>query len=148
MQRELAEQTRQLEAERRALREEWVRRQRKRIAELEQRFADALAEHEREMARALEAVKDRELRAQIEKQSRRRIGRGARGGAQRGRCRRGGAPFGVAGGSGRRGGAARPACARGTRGRRAGARARLSCRRWCCGGATERAPRSRPGRCG
>lgn len=73
MQRELAEQARSLEAERRALREEWVGRQKKRIAELEKRFADALAAHEKEIAAALEAVKERELRAQIEKQSKRRL---------------------------------------------------------------------------
>ena len=73
MQRELAEQARQLDKERRALREEWVERQKKRIGELEKRFADALATHEKEMARALEAVKERELRAQLEKQSRRRL---------------------------------------------------------------------------
>jgi DNA mismatch repair protein MutS2 len=73
MQRELAEQARSLEAERRALREEWVERQKKRIAELEKRFADALAAHEKEMARALEAVQERALRAQIEKQSKRRL---------------------------------------------------------------------------
>jgi DNA mismatch repair protein MutS2 len=73
MQRELAEQARSLEAERRALREEWVGRQKQRIAELEKRFADALAAHEKEMARALEAVKERELCAQIEKQSKRRL---------------------------------------------------------------------------
>ena len=73
MQRELAEQSSKLERERRALREEWVERQKKRIAELEKRFADALAAHEKETARALEAVKERELRAQIEKQSKRRL---------------------------------------------------------------------------
>ncbi len=74
MQRELAEQTRELQEERRALREEWVERQRRRIAELEKRFADALAEHEKAMARVLEAVKDRELRVQLEKTSKRRVG--------------------------------------------------------------------------
>jgi DNA mismatch repair protein MutS2 len=73
MQRELARQAKQLEDERRALREEWVERQKKRITELEKRFADALAQHEKEMARALEAVKERELRGQIEKQARRRM---------------------------------------------------------------------------
>lgn len=73
MQRELAEQARRVEAERRELREEWVGRQKTRIAELEQRFNAAVAEHERQMARAIEAVKDRELRAQIEKQSRRKL---------------------------------------------------------------------------
>ncbi|HEY1866580.1 MAG TPA: Smr/MutS family protein [Candidatus Acidoferrales bacterium] len=74
MQRELTEQTRQLEEERRALRKDWVSRQRQRIAELEKRFAEALAEHEREIARVLEGVKDRELRSQIEKQTRRKAG--------------------------------------------------------------------------
>jgi DNA mismatch repair protein MutS2 len=73
MQRDLAEQARQLEAERRTLREEWIARQRGRIAELEKQFAAALAEYERQMTRAIEAVKDRELRAQIEKQSRRKL---------------------------------------------------------------------------
>jgi DNA mismatch repair protein MutS2 len=73
MQRHLAEQGQQLEAERRELREEWVARQRSRIAELEQKFAAALEQHERQMARAIEAVKDRELRAQLEKQSKRKL---------------------------------------------------------------------------
>ena len=73
MQRDLAEQARHLETERRELREEWIARQRGRIAELEQKFAAALEEHERQMARAIEAVKDRELRAQLEKQSRRKL---------------------------------------------------------------------------
>jgi len=73
MRRDLAGQTQRLDQERRALREEWVERQRKRIAELEQRVADALAQHERDVSRALETVKDRELRAQLEKQSRRRM---------------------------------------------------------------------------
>jgi DNA mismatch repair protein MutS2 len=72
MQTDVAEQARRLEQERRALREEWVGRQKKRIAELEKRFADALAAHEKEIALAIESVKDRELRAQLEKQSRRR----------------------------------------------------------------------------
>jgi DNA mismatch repair protein MutS2 len=73
MQRDLAEQARQLEDERRALREEWVSRQRRRIAELEKTFAEAIAQHEREMARMIEAVREREMRAQIEKQSRRKL---------------------------------------------------------------------------
>ena len=73
MQRDLAEQARQLEAERRELREEWIARQRGRLAELEQKFAAALAEHEQRMTRAIEAVKDRELQGQLEKQSRRKL---------------------------------------------------------------------------
>ncbi len=55
MQHELAAETRRLEEERRALREEWVARQKSRIAELEQRFAATLASHEKEM----EAARDR-----------------------------------------------------------------------------------------
>jgi DNA mismatch repair protein MutS2 len=73
MQRDLAEQGRQLEADRRELREEWIARQRARIAELEKNFAAALQEHEGQMARAIEAVKDRELRGQLEKQSQRKL---------------------------------------------------------------------------
>jgi DNA mismatch repair protein MutS2 len=73
MQRDLAEQARQLEAERRELREEWIARQRGRIAELEKNFTAALEEHERQVARAIEALKDRELRGQLEKQSRRKL---------------------------------------------------------------------------
>jgi DNA mismatch repair protein MutS2 len=73
MQRDLAEQARQLEAERRKLQEEWVARQRGRIRELEQKFAAALEEHEHRMARAIEAVQDRQLRGQLEKTSRRKL---------------------------------------------------------------------------
>jgi DNA mismatch repair protein MutS2 len=73
MQLDLAEQARQLETERRQLRQEWIARQRGRIAELEQKFAAAIVDHEKQMARAIEVVKDRELRAQLEKQSRRKL---------------------------------------------------------------------------
>jgi DNA mismatch repair protein MutS2 len=73
MQRELTEQTRRLEEERQALQTEWVQRQKRRIVELEKNFEDALAKHEREMASVLAAIEERELRAKIEKQSRRRL---------------------------------------------------------------------------
>jgi len=73
MQRDLAGQARQLEAERRELRDEWVARQRSRIAELESKFAAALEQYERQMAHIIEAVKERELRAQLEKQSKRKL---------------------------------------------------------------------------
>ncbi|HZP34401.1 MAG TPA: Smr/MutS family protein [Candidatus Acidoferrales bacterium] len=73
MQRDLAGQARQLEAERRELRDEWVARQRSRIAELESKFAAALEQYERQMAHIIEAVKERELRAQLEKQSKRKF---------------------------------------------------------------------------
>jgi DNA mismatch repair protein MutS2 len=72
MRREQAEEARQLEQERRELREEFVARQKRRIAELEKGFEEALARHEQEMARALAAICERERRAQIEKESRRR----------------------------------------------------------------------------
>lgn len=75
MQRDLAEQARKLDDERRKLREEWVERQKKHIAELEQRFADALAEHEKQIFRVLESMKERELRSQIEKEARRKLAR-------------------------------------------------------------------------
>ena len=72
-QREAASQARELETERTLLRTEWVERQKKRIAELEHKFAEALKIHEQEIARAIEAVKERELRAQMEKQARRKL---------------------------------------------------------------------------
>ncbi len=50
-----------------------MERQKKRIAELEHKFAEALKVHEQEIARAIEAVKERELRAQMEKQARRKL---------------------------------------------------------------------------
>ncbi len=73
MKRQALEQARQLEQERQRLRTEWVERQKKRLAELERKFAESLKEHEQQIARAVEAVKDRGLRAQIEKQARRRM---------------------------------------------------------------------------
>jgi len=71
--REAMQQAKQLEEERRKLQTEWVERQRRRLAELEQKFAEALQQYEREIAKAVEAVKDRELRPQLEKQARRRV---------------------------------------------------------------------------
>ncbi len=70
-----------LEAERHALRTEWAERQRKRLAELEARFNETLKNYERQMARVLEGVKDRELRAQLEKQAKRQTAK-ARGEAR------------------------------------------------------------------
>jgi DNA mismatch repair protein MutS2 len=72
-QREAANQARELEAERTLLRTEWVERQKKRIAELEHKFAEVLKVHKQEIAHAIEAVKERELRAQMEKQARRKL---------------------------------------------------------------------------
>src|SRR5713101_5747494 len=62
--RQAAQQVKQLEAERQKLQSEWVERQRQRLKELEQRFAEALEQHEREISKTVEAIKERELRAQ------------------------------------------------------------------------------------
>ncbi len=71
--REAARQLKQLEEERRKLQTEWVERQRQRLAELERKFAEMGKQYEREISSAVEAVKDRDLRAQLEKQARRRM---------------------------------------------------------------------------
>src|SRR5207253_2896172 len=71
--RTAAPQRKQLEEERRKLQTEWVGRQRQRLAELERKFAEMGKQYEREISGAVEAVKDRELRAQLEKQARRRM---------------------------------------------------------------------------
>jgi len=73
LKRQALEQMRQLDQERRALQTEWVERQRRRLAELEQKFAEMLKRYESEIASAVETVKERELRAQLEKQARRRM---------------------------------------------------------------------------
>jgi len=73
LKRQALEQVKQLDEERRTLQTEWVERQRRRLAELEKKFAEMLKRYEGEIAHAVEAVKQRELRAQLEKQTRRRI---------------------------------------------------------------------------
>jgi len=62
-----------LAVEKKQLQTEWTERQRKRLKELEQQFAQTLQKHEKEAARAIEAVKERELRAQLEKQTHRKL---------------------------------------------------------------------------
>ena len=52
---------------------EWTDRQRTRLKELEQQFAQTIEKHEKEAARAIEAVKERELRAQLEKQTHKKL---------------------------------------------------------------------------
>lgn len=73
--RQAAEQIAQLEEERRALRTEWVARQRARLAELEKQFAETLKLYEAEIKRLVGEIADRQLRAQIEKQAGRRVGK-------------------------------------------------------------------------
>jgi DNA mismatch repair protein MutS2 len=70
-----------LEDERKKLRTEWVERQQRRIKELEQNFAEMQKRFDENVAAVLEAVKDRELRAQLEKSSRRKV-QDVRGGAR------------------------------------------------------------------
>jgi DNA mismatch repair protein MutS2 len=65
----------ELEAERKSLRGEWIERQKKRIAELERGFAETQKRLHAEIERVAADVKDRALRAQIEKQAGRRAGK-------------------------------------------------------------------------
>ncbi len=73
--RHAAEQMAQLEEERRVLRTEWVERQRARLIELEKQFAETLKQYEAEIKRLVGEITDRQLRAQIEKQAGRRVGK-------------------------------------------------------------------------
>jgi DNA mismatch repair protein MutS2 len=72
-QRDAAVQARELDRERRQLQTEWIERQRRRISELEREFAETMKLHEQQIAQAIEAVKDRELRAQLEKTTRKKL---------------------------------------------------------------------------
>jgi len=78
---QMAEQRRLLDQERAKLRQEWVERQKQRIADLEQKFAEMQTRFEDNVANIVQAVKDRELRAQLEKTARRKM-QDARGGAK------------------------------------------------------------------
>jgi len=62
-----------LEEERKKLRTEWVERQQKRIKELEAQFTEMQKRFEENVSRVVEAVKERELRAQMEKTARRKM---------------------------------------------------------------------------
>ncbi len=62
-----------LEQERTKLREEWVGRQKKRIEQLENNFADMQKRFEANVTAIVEAVKDRELRAQLTKSTARKM---------------------------------------------------------------------------
>jgi len=70
---QMAAERRALEEERRKLRTEWVERQQKRIKELEAQFAEMQKRFDENVARVVESVKDRELRASLEKTSRRKM---------------------------------------------------------------------------
>jgi DNA mismatch repair protein MutS2 len=73
MQKQMVEERHALEEERAKLRTEWAGRQQKRIQELEAQFAEMQKQFEENVSRVVEAVKERELRGQIEKTSRRKL---------------------------------------------------------------------------
>jgi len=77
----LREQSAEIDRQRKILQTEWAERQRKRIADLEQKFTQALKQHEEDLANALEAIKNRELQSQLNKQAQRAAGK-ARGEAR------------------------------------------------------------------
>jgi DNA mismatch repair protein MutS2 len=73
LQKQMAAERHALEAERQKLRNEWVERQQKRIKELEAQFAEMQKRFDENVARVVEAVKERELRGQLEKSTRRKM---------------------------------------------------------------------------
>src|SRR3984893_13002031 len=73
LKREAARAAQELAEEKRRLQSEWTERQRTRLKELEQQFVQTIEKHEKEAARAIEGVKERELRAQLEKQTHRKL---------------------------------------------------------------------------
>jgi DNA mismatch repair protein MutS2 len=73
--RQAREQLAQLDAARRELQTEWIERQKKRIAELEKKFAATEKHLEADVARLAADIKDRAVRAQLEKQAGRRLGK-------------------------------------------------------------------------
>jgi DNA mismatch repair protein MutS2 len=81
MQQQMTAERHALEEERKKLRAEWVERQQRRIKDLEEKFADMQKRFDENVASVVEFVKDRELRAQLEKSSRRKM-QGARGEAR------------------------------------------------------------------
>ena len=73
LKREAARAALEFAEEKKRLQTEWTDRQRTRLKELEQQFTQTIEKHEKEVARAIEGVKDRELRAQLEKQTHRKL---------------------------------------------------------------------------
>ena len=65
--------TEELAEEKKRLQTEWAERQRARLRELEHQFSAVLEKHEKETARVIDAIKERELRAQLEKQTQRKL---------------------------------------------------------------------------
>ena len=73
LQQQMTAERRALEEERKKLRTEWVERQQKRIKELEAQFAEMQKRFEENVASIVETVKERELRAQLDKTARRKL---------------------------------------------------------------------------
>ena len=73
MQQQMTAERHALEEERKKLRTEWIERQQKRIKELEVQFAEMQKRFDENVGRVVEAVKERELRAQLEKTARRKM---------------------------------------------------------------------------
>jgi DNA mismatch repair protein MutS2 len=73
MQQQMTAERHALEEERKKLRTEWVERQQKRIKELEAQFVEMQKRFDENVARVVEAVKEREVRAQLEKTARRKM---------------------------------------------------------------------------
>ena len=73
MQHQMAQELRELEEERARLRAEWVERQQRRIKEFEAKFAEIQKRFDENVARVVDAVKDRELRATLDKSTRRKV---------------------------------------------------------------------------
>ena len=73
MQHQMAQERRELEEERTKLRAEWTERQQRRIKDFETKFAEMQKRFDENVARVVEAVKERELRASLEKSTRRRV---------------------------------------------------------------------------
>jgi DNA mismatch repair protein MutS2 len=73
LQQQMTAERHALDEERKKLRTEWVERQQKRIKELEAQFAEMQKRFDENVARIVEAVKERELRSQVEKTARRKM---------------------------------------------------------------------------
>jgi DNA mismatch repair protein MutS2 len=73
LQKQMAAERHALEEERKKLKTEWVERQQKRIKVLEAQFAEMQKRFDENVARVVEAVKERELRSQLEKSARRKM---------------------------------------------------------------------------
>ena len=73
MQQQMTSERQALEKERTILRTAWIERQQKRIRELEAQFGEMQKRFDENVARLVETVKDRELRTQLEKSTRRKM---------------------------------------------------------------------------